>query len=44
MIICITIDYVDAYHAALVESRGQRELYSYDTDFDLIGGMHRLDP
>jgi len=38
------IDFVDAYHAALVEQRGQRDLWSFDTDFDRVKGLHRLDP
>lgn len=40
----LPIDYVDAYHAALVESRKERELYSYDPDFDGIPGLTRLEP
>lgn len=39
-----SIDYVDAYHAALLESRGGGELYSYDTDFDRIPGLRRREP
>lgn len=38
------IDYIDAYHAALIESRRQQELYSYDTDFDRVAGLRRLEP
>lgn len=34
----------DAYHAALIENRGEQELYSYDADFDRISGLHRLEP
>lgn len=40
----LPIDYVDAYHAALMERRGALELYSYDTDFDRIPGITRLEP
>ncbi len=40
----LPIDYVNAYHAALMEHRGQLELYSYDTDFDRISGITRLEP
>lgn len=40
----LPIDYIDAYHAALVENRKQEELYSYDTDFDQIAGLRRLEP
>lgn len=38
------IDYVDAYHAALIESRGQHGVWSFDAHFDRITDMHRLDP
>jgi uncharacterized protein len=38
------ISYVDCYNAALVEYRKQAELYSYDTDFDTIGSLTRLEP
>ncbi len=38
------IDYVDAYHIALIEARGEPELYSYDTDFDQVPGVRRLEP
>jgi predicted nucleic acid-binding protein len=40
----LNIDYADAYNAALMESRKQPELYSYDTDFDRIVGLRRLEP
>ncbi len=40
----LPIDYTDAYNAALLEQRKQRELYSYDTDFDHIAGIQRLEP
>lgn len=38
------IGFVDAYHAALIEQRGESELWSFDTDFDRIEGLRRLDP
>lgn len=38
------IDYVDAYHAAIMEYRGDLELYSYDTDFDQVPEIRRLEP
>jgi len=38
------VDYVDAYHAALMESRKEGELYSYDLDFDRVPGLRRLEP
>jgi predicted nucleic acid-binding protein len=37
------LSYVDCYHAALVEAEGT-DLYSYDTDFDLIGTIVRKVP
>lgn len=38
------IDFIDAYHAALLEERGERRLYSYDEDFDRIPGLERAEP
>ena len=38
------IDYIDAYHAALLEHRHESEIYSYDTDFDRIPGLQRIEP
>jgi predicted nucleic acid-binding protein len=40
----LPIDYADAYNAALMESRKQFEVYSYDNDFDRIPGIKRLEP
>lgn len=40
----LPIDYPDAYNAALMESRQQREVYSYDAHFDRITGVKRLEP
>ena len=40
----LPIDFEDAFHAALVESRGEKRLYSYDRDFDRIDGLERLEP
>lgn len=39
-----TIDFIDAYHAALVELSPQPELYSYDRDFDRVTSIKRLEP
>jgi predicted nucleic acid-binding protein len=39
-----SIDYVDAYHAALIERRAQAELHSYDTDFDRLPTVRRVEP
>lgn len=38
------IDYVDAYHAALVERRNQTALWSFDAHFDRVAGLTRLEP
>jgi predicted nucleic acid-binding protein len=38
------IDFQDAFHAALIESRGETELYSFDQDFDRISTLRRLEP
>ena len=38
------IDFPDAFHAALVESRDETELYSFDQDFDRIAGIQRREP
>lgn len=40
----LPIDYIDCYHAALMERRGERDLYSYDTDFDRVSGIARTEP
>lgn len=38
------IDWVDAYHAALLLEQDSPELYSFDRDFDRIPGLRRLEP
>lgn len=38
------IDYIDCYHAALLEARGETALYSYDTDFDRVPSLRRQEP
>jgi predicted nucleic acid-binding protein len=38
------MSFIDAYHAGLVGVRKPPEVYSYDTDFDRIGGLTRLEP
>lgn len=40
----VNMDFVDAYHAALLESRGETALYSYDRDFDRVATLTRLEP
>lgn len=38
------IDFPDAFHAALIEHRGESELHSFDRDFDRIAGLKRHEP
>ena len=38
------VSFADAYNAAYMESRGITEVYSYDTDFDRIEGIKRVEP
>ena len=40
----LPIDYVDAYNAALVLSRGETEIYSYDADYDRVPNVKRVEP
>jgi predicted nucleic acid-binding protein len=40
----LPIDYVDAFHAALMENRQRPEVYSYDGDFDRVVGLLRVEP
>lgn len=42
--VTLGIDYIDCYHAALLEAQGERDLYSYDTDFDRIPSLQRREP
>lgn len=39
-----SLGFVDCYHAALVEKREGRRLLSYDTGFDRVSGLVRLEP
>ena len=39
-----SVSFADAYNAAYMESRGINEVYSYDTDFDRIPGVTRVEP
>ncbi len=39
-----SISFVDAYNAAYMESRGVKEIYSYDTDFDRLEEISRIGP
>jgi predicted nucleic acid-binding protein len=38
------ISYVDAFNAAYMQSRSITEVYSWDTDFDRILGITRVEP
>jgi predicted nucleic acid-binding protein len=38
------LDFGDAMIAATMERRGNRELYSYDRDFDRLPAINRLEP
>ena len=40
----LPIDYIDAYHAAMVENSDEHELYSYDHDFDRVDSVKRMEP
>lgn len=39
-----TIDFIDAYNAITMESKNINSIYSYDSDFDLIPPLKRLEP
>lgn len=38
------IDFIDAYHGAVLQTRGLAEVYSYDSDFDRLPGLARVEP
>lgn len=38
------LDYIDAYHVALMEWRGTTEVLSYDKHFDRVEGIQRREP
>ena len=40
----LNIDFADAYNAAYMEAHGLSEVYSYDTDFDRVEGIRRVEP
>lgn len=40
----LSLGYVDCYHAALVERREGRRLLSYDTGFDRVSELVRIEP
>ena len=38
------LSFIDAYNAAFMAARGVTEVYSYDTDFDRVEGISRVEP
>jgi AbrB family looped-hinge helix DNA binding protein len=38
------VDFIDAYNAAYLKSRGLSEIYTYDRDFDAVDFLRRRDP
>jgi predicted nucleic acid-binding protein len=38
------VDFIDAYNAAAMHAHGLKDIYSYDTDFDGLPGIQRLEP
>ncbi len=38
------IHYIDAYNAVFMKYHNTSEIYSYDSDFDSIGGIERIEP
>jgi predicted nucleic acid-binding protein len=38
------IDFIDAYNAVHMEKQGLTQIYSYDSDFDRIAGVSRVEP
>lgn len=38
------VDFIDAYHAAFMRGKRLKTVYSYDKHFDLIEGVHRIEP
>ena len=39
-----SVSFADAYNVAFMEARGLTEVYSYDTDFDRVAGISRVEP
>ncbi|MDI6745386.1 MAG: PIN domain-containing protein [Thermodesulfovibrionales bacterium] len=38
------IDYIDAYNSVFMRHHNTGEIYSYDSDFDGIDGINRIEP
>ena len=39
-----SLDFVDCYLAALMQTKKSKVLYSYDRDFDKVKGLKRIEP
>jgi predicted nucleic acid-binding protein len=39
-----TVSFADAYSVAFMEAHGLTEIYSWDTDFDRVRGVDRVEP
>jgi predicted nucleic acid-binding protein len=44
MYVDLGIDFIDAYNAVHMEKRRLTIIYSYDSDFDRIAGLNRVEP
>lgn len=42
--VTLPISFVDAFHIALVESQPNKEIHSFDADFDRVNTVRRLRP
>jgi len=40
----LNISFIDAYHAALMRGLGTTQVLSFDTDFDRVLGVERIEP
>ena len=40
----LPIDFIDCYHAALIQSRRDQDMFSLDSDFDKVHGIARRVP
>lgn len=38
------IDYIDAYNACIIKTKGIGEIYSYDKHYDLLDWLKRIEP
>jgi len=42
--VSLNLPFADAYHAALMEQLKLSEIATFDTDFDRVPGVHRIEP